>query len=85
MTHRYNAFYNNCILLEWRYPKSTYIGNSHSRVIAWCKLFKVNAYDIKLPEDAQICCVSQSVYLQEANCKHFKDKRCQTQLNQFME
>ena len=84
MTHRYNPFYNNCIHLQWRYPKSTYIGNSHSRVIAFCKLYKCNAYDIKLPDDIQICCVSYSAYLKKANCKGFKDKNCQTMLNQFM-
>ena len=84
MTHKYNAFYNNCIYLQWRYPKSTYIGNSHSRVIAWCKLFKCNAYDIKLEDDISMCCVSHSVYIKQ-NCKFFKDKSNQTMLTEFME
>lgn len=84
MKHKYNAFYNNCIHLQWRYPKSTYIGNSHSKVIAWCKIFKYNVYDFKLAEDTQICCVSHSVYAKQ-NCKFFKDQSNQTTLDRFME
>ena len=84
MTHKYNAFYNNCIHLQWRYPKSAYIGNSHSKVIAWCKLYKINIYNVKLGDDISICCVSHSVY-QKQNCKFFKDKSNQTMLDRFME
>jgi hypothetical protein len=84
MTHKYNAFYNNCIHLQWRYPKSTYIGNSHSKVIAWCKLYKVNVYDLFMKEDLPMCCISHSPYVIQ-NCKSFKDKSNQTMLDQFME
>ena len=83
MTRKYNAFYNNCIHLEWLYPNSTYIGNSHSKVTAWCDLYKVNVYNIRLKDDNQVCCISQSVYCKQ-NCKFFKDKSNQTTLNQFI-
>lgn len=80
---KYNAFYSNCTHLQWRYPKSTYIGNSHSRVIAWCKYFKVNVYSIKRNDDIEMCCVSQSPYISQ-NCKMFKNKNNQTQLEEFL-
>lgn len=76
-------FYNNCKYLKWLYPKSTYIGNSHSKVIAYCKLFRVDVYKIKKNDGMPICCISHSPYAQK-NCAHFNDKNNQTQLNQFI-
>lgn len=81
MTH--NAYYNNCQNLEWRYPVSTYIGNSHSRVIAWCKLLKIDVYRIKRNDDLPTCCVSLAPYTKQ-NCKFFRDKNNQSQLSQFI-
>jgi len=82
MKRHYNAFYANCIHFRWRYPRSVYIGNSHSRVIAYCKLYRCNAFDFKLDGGFPICCVSQSPYASQ-NCRFFKDKSNQTQLSAF--
>ena len=74
-----NPYYGRCVFLEWRYQKSTYIGNSHSKVVGWCKKYLCNIYFIKIKDGLPICCVNTSPYT-KLNCKYFKDKTGQTQL-----
>lgn len=82
MTHK-NPYYNQCIHLKWIYPKRVALCNSYSRVIAYCKIWKVNIYDLKMKDDAIKCCVNLSPYVKQ-NCAQFKNKNNQSQLGDFL-
>jgi hypothetical protein len=79
MKQKYNPYYANCKHFKWLYPNSTYIGNSHSRVIAYCYYFKIDIFAVKRTDDVSMCCISQSPYAKK-NCPHFRNKSGQTML-----
>ena len=79
-----NPYYGKCIHLKWIYAKKVALCNSYSKVRAMCKVYGVDVYTIHRSDEIVMCCVSLSPYIKQ-NCKFFKDKKCQTMLDQFME
>ena len=77
-----NPYYGQCAHLTFVYPKTSALCNSYAKVKAMCKIYHVDVYSIKRPDEIELCCVSLSPYAL-LNCAFFKNKKFQTQLEDF--